>query len=60
MSDIIENDILKKYTAEPGITRVEIPEGVTEIDNFAFSDAKEITEIILPDSLTKLKPPARS
>ena len=55
MSFTIENGVLKKYTAEPGITRVEIPEGVTEIDNFAFSDAKEITEIILPDSLTKLK-----
>ena len=55
MSFIIENGVLKKYTAEPGITRVEIPEGVTQIDNFAFSDWQEIKEIILPDSMTELK-----
>ena len=55
MSFIIENGVLKKYIAEPSITRVEIPEGVTEIDNFAFSDWKEIKEIILPDSITELK-----
>jgi len=42
MSFTIENGVLKKNTAEPGITRVEIPEGVTEIDNFAFSDWQEI------------------
>lgn len=55
MSFIIENAVLKKYIAEPSITRVGIPEGVTEIDNFAFSDGKEITELILPDSVTALK-----
>ena len=38
MSFQIENGVLKKYTAEPGVTRVEIPEGVTEIENFAFPD----------------------
>ena len=55
MSFQIENGVLKKYTAEPSITRVEIPEGVTEIDSFAFRDGKGITEIILPNSMMELK-----
>ena len=55
MSFQIENGVLKKYTAEPGVTRVEIPEGVTEIACLAFPDWKEVKELILPDSMTELK-----
>ena len=41
-------------TADPGITTVRIPEGVTEIDNFAFSDCHDFKELILPDSISAL------
>lgn len=32
----IENGVLKKYTEEPGVTEVVIPEGVTSIGAEAF------------------------
>ena len=32
----IENGVLKKYTEEPGVTEVVIPDGVTEIGSSAF------------------------
>ena len=51
MSFIIENGVLKKYTGEPGTTEVRIPEGVTEIDNFAFSDCHDFKELILPGAV---------
>ena len=32
----IENGVLIKYTEEPGVTEIVIPNGVTSIGNFAF------------------------
>ena len=51
MSFTIETGVLKKYTGEPGITTVMIPEGVTEIDNFTFSDCHNFKELILPGAV---------
>lgn len=38
MAFIIENSILIKYTVEPGVTEVIIPDGIVEIGEFAFRD----------------------
>ena len=38
MGVVIENHILLRYEAEPDVTRVEIPVGVTAIGEDAFSD----------------------
>ncbi|MBQ3393000.1 MAG: S8 family serine peptidase [Lachnospiraceae bacterium] len=39
---------------ESNLTAVEIPEGVTVIDDEAFCDAKSLREIIFPDSVRKI------
>lgn len=49
---VIEGTCLEKYI---GIQRdVVIPEGITEIGSFAFSDCDYLESVILPDSLRKI------
>ena len=36
------------------VTRVEIPEGVTSVGRYCFSECRNLAEIILPESLTSL------
>ena len=50
----IENGVLKKYTEEYGVTRVVIPDNVTEISSFAFSGCENLTEINIPNSVTSI------
>ena len=50
----IENGVLKKYTEEPGITRVIVPDGVTAIDAFAFCRCSHVTHIMIPKSVSKI------
>ena len=39
----IENGVLKKYTEEPGITEVVIPDSVTSIGSFTFVNCNNLT-----------------
>lgn len=49
MSFTIVSQILKKYTGDD--KRVVVPDGITEIDDYAFYGAANIEEVILPQSL---------
>ena len=51
----IEDGVLKKYTEEPGVTQVVVPEGVTTISGTAFMECKMITDISLPSSLEQIE-----
>lgn len=50
----IENGVLKKYTEEPSVTDVVIPEGVTRIGNQAFWGCKSLTSITIPEGVTSI------
>ena len=50
MSFVIESGVLKKYIEEPGVTFVEIPEGVTSIDEEAFADCKNVSSVVFPST----------
>lgn len=50
----IENGILKKYTEEPGVTKVVIPEEVMHIGNSAFSHCSSLTNIAIPNGVTSI------
>lgn len=50
---IIEGTVLKEYIGNDSI--IVIPEGVTEIGKWAFSDKDTITEIKLPSTLTGIE-----
>ncbi|MBO4933759.1 MAG: leucine-rich repeat domain-containing protein [Clostridia bacterium] len=51
----IKSGILIEYEPEPGVTEVEIPEGVTEIKEFAFAeDCEKIKSIAIPESVTRI------
>lgn len=47
--------ILKEYIQENGVTKVRVPEGVTDIEKSAFAGCGDLQEIILPNSLEKIK-----
>lgn len=49
---IIVNGVLKKYTGPGG--DVVIPEGVTEIGNWAFADCERLASVVFPDSVTSI------
>ncbi len=50
----IENGVLKKYTEEPGVTEVVIPDGVTSIGNWAFNRCENLKSVTIPDSVTSV------
>ena len=50
----IENGVLKKYTEEPGVTEVVVPDGVTSIGYRAFYERSRLTVVTIPDSVTSI------
>jgi len=50
----IENGVLIKYTEEPGVTEVVIPDGVTSIGERAFEWGNSLTAVTIPDSVTSI------
>lgn len=54
MAFIIENSILIKYTKEPGVTEVIIPEGIVEIGEYAFRDCEKIKKVVIPDGVKRI------
>ncbi len=54
MSFLIKGGILKKYTEEPGITEVIVPDGVKTIGKEAFMDCKNIVSVILPNGIESI------
>ncbi len=55
MSFKIENGVLEKYSEEPGVTEVVIPNIVTSIGYYAFMRCEELTKITVPDSVTRME-----
>ena len=49
---VIENGVLTQYSGSDSI--IEIPECVTEIGEYVFSEAGKITKVIFPQGLTKI------
>lgn len=50
----IENGVLKRYTEEPGVTEIVIPDNVTTIGDDAFRDCSSLTSIMIPNSITAI------
>lgn len=46
--------MLKEYIPEAEVTKVHVPEGVTDIEESAFAGCHGLQEIILPNSLEKI------
>ncbi len=43
----IRDGVLLKYSEEPGVTEVTIPDSVTEISSWAFKDCTNLTSVTL-------------
>lgn len=54
MGFTIENDVLKKYTEEPGVTIAVIPDGVRRIENRAFENCEGLVGVSIPDSVKEI------
>ena len=54
MGSKIEDGVLVKYTEEPRVTKVVIPDGVTSIGDDAFWWCDKLTSVIIPDSVTSI------
>lgn len=50
----IENGVLVKYTEEPSVIEVVIPDGVTSIGDHAFSCSHSLVNITIPESVTTI------
>ena len=55
MGFTIRDGVLIKYTEEPGVTEVTIPEGVRVIKNSAFAFCKSLTSVAIPEGVTKIE-----
>ena len=53
-SDIGITKIAKYAFAYSSYNKINLPEGVTEIDNYAFYECSQIPTIVLPQSITKI------
>ena len=49
---VIENGVLKKYKGQGG--DVVIPEGVTSIGFWAFSDCSSLASVVIPEGVTSI------
>ena len=49
---VIENGVLTQYSGSDSI--IEIPECVTEIGEYVFSEAGKITKVVFPQGLVKI------
>ncbi|MBP0973618.1 MAG: leucine-rich repeat domain-containing protein [Oscillospiraceae bacterium] len=54
MGAFIEDNILKRYTEEDGVTEAVIPEGVTAIRRSAFDGCGKLTDVKIPDTVTSI------
>lgn len=45
---------LNRYTDTQGVTRVLIPDNVTEIESYSFFHCTNIEEIVIPDTVTRI------
>jgi len=54
MGFTIKNGVLKKYTEEPGISEVIIPEGVSSIGRCAFMECENLTSITISEGVSSI------
>lgn len=54
MGFVIRNNVLVNYTEEPGVVKVVIPDGVSEIGKSAFSNCDKIQSVTIPDSVVHI------